>query len=386
MTDPEITPGNSSRRPEQAQAAKETAPQGQAPSSTPAGANPAQNVSPSQQTAPAAAPGGASPSANPATPSPEQPQANPQAQTPYPSGPGFAPQQPYTAQVPPQPPYGMPYQAMPGQPNAAYGYAVPQKQGKKWPWIVLACVLAFLMGLGGCVGCATVNAVTDSLHGRVDGIHSRDFDDLPYGSDDPDNLPDSDTYGGFTLSDIRDSAGDLPNIVGDDDQASAGVYVVGRDIDAGRYFLAGKPSTESEFYLFEPEGSGTYSLKTAVTYTGNYFADLEDGEVIAFLPKLDDALMQPADQVDFSPKAPYDGGLYRVGDDIPAGTYNITVSPDAPKQASQPYAAYIMRDLDFGDNSIADSVEVMRGGTQTITVEEGDWLELFGATATPMQR
>lgn len=289
---------------------------------------------------------------------------------------------------PPQQPYGYapnPYGAAPQSPYTAppspYGYpaAAPQ-QKKKWPWIALACVLAFLLGLGGCVGCATISLVTDSLHTRSDSIHSYDYDD-PYDYD-PSEAPDSDLYGGFTLSDIQDAAGDLPNQVSDS-QATAGVYVVGRDIDEGTYFLQGNPSAESEFYVFSPEGSGTFSLKISVSYTGNYFADLENGEVIAFMPNVESALMLPADDTDFQPKSPYQSGLYRVGTDIPAGTYEITVSPNAPHNPSQDYAAYVMQDLDFDDDSITDSVYLLRGSTQSITVHDGDYLELFGTTATP---
>ena len=187
------------------------------------------------------------------------------------------------------------------------------------------------------------------------------------------------------LSDIKEAAGDLPCDIDDEGKAAPGVYVVGRDIDEGLYFLQGNPSTESECYLFDPEGFGTYNMDAAVTYTGNYFADLEDGQVVVFMPSSASMLMIPADQADFQPQAPYASGLYRVGQDIPAGTYTITVSPDAPRNASQDYAAYVMKDLDFDDDSITDSKPLLRGSTQTITVEDGEWLELFGTIATPAE-
>lgn len=307
------------------------------------------------------------------------------AQAPGNAGPAAVPQaaqQPSGYAVPPQAPYAQPSYGAPQSP--ANPYAAAPKPAKKWPWILLGCALAFLMGLGGCVGFATVGMVADSLHSRADGVHSYDFDDLPYGND-PDDLPDSDYYGGFTLSDIKEAAGDLPCDIDDEGKATAGVYVVGRDIDEGLYFLQGNPSTEAEFYLFSPEGSGTYSMSAAVTYTGNYFADLERGQVIAFMPSAKSMLMIPADQADFQPQAPYASGLYRVGQDIPAGTYTITVSPDAPHNASQDYAAYVMKDLDFDDDSITDSKPLLRGSTQTVTVEDGEWLELFGTIATPTE-
>lgn len=324
--------------------------------------------------------------AQPAAPQVEQPDmtAGP-AQAPANVGPAakqHATQQPSGYAVPPQTPYAQPSYDAPQPP--ANPYAAAPKPAKKWPWVLLGCALAFLMGLGGCVGFATVGMVADSLHSRADGVHSYDFDDLPYGYD-PDDPPDSDYYGGFTLSDIKEAAGDLPCDIDDEGKATAGVYVVGRDIDEGLYFLQGNPSTESECYLFDPEGFGTYSMDAAVTYTGNYFADLEDGQVVVFMPSSASMLMIPADQADFQPQAPYASGLYRVGQDIPAGTYTITVSPDAPRNASQDYAACVMKDLDFDDDSITDSKPLLRGSTQTITVEDGEWLELFGATATPTE-
>ena len=318
-----------------------------------------QSPQPDTAASPVQAPGNADPAAVPQT-----------AQ--QPSVYAAAPQAPYT-----QPSYGAP------QPPAN-PYAAAPKPAKKWPWVLLGCALAFLMGLGGCVGFATVGMVADSLHSRADGVHSFDFDDLPYGYD-PDDLPDSDYYGGFTLSDIKEAAGDLPCDIDDEGKAAPGVYVVGRDIDEGLYFLQGNPSTESECYLFDPEGFGTYNMDAAVTYTGNYFADLEDGQVVVFMPSSASMLMIPADQADFQPQAPYASGLYRVGQDIPAGTYSIAVSPDAPRNASQDYAAYVMKDLDFDDDSITDSKPLLRGSTQTITVENGEWLELFGTTATPTE-
>ena len=326
----------------------------------PAHSTASQSPQPDTAASPVQAPGNADPAAVPQT-----------AQ--QPSVYAAAPQAPYT-----QPSYGAP------QPPANPYVAVAPKPAKKWPWVLLGCALAFLMGLGGCVGFATVGMVADSLHSRADGVHSFDFDDMPYGYD-PDDLPDSDYYGGFTLSDIKEAAGDLPCDIDDEGKAAPGVYVVGRDIDEGLYFLQGNPSTESECYLFDPEGSGTYSMSAAVTYTGNYFADLENGQVIAFMPSAKSMLMIPADQADFQPQAPYASGLYRVGQDIPAGTYTITVSPDAPHNASQDYAAYVMKDLDFDDDSITDSKPLLRGSTQTVTVEDGEWLELFGTIATPAE-
>ena len=42
-----------------------------------------------------------------------------------------------------------------------------------------------------------------------------------------------------------------------------------------------------------------------------------------------------------------------------------------------------MDDLDFDDDSIVDTQYVIPGGKQTVTVVDGQYLELFAATATP---
>ena len=44
-----------------------------------------------------------------------------------------------------------------------------------------------------------------------------------------------------------------------------------------------------------------------------------------------------------------------------------------------------MKDLDFDDASIIDSKPLLRGSTQTVTAEDGEWLELFGTIATPTE-
>ncbi len=283
-----------------------------------------------------------------------------------------------TASAPTQAP--APQSNYPYPPNQA-----PVQQKKIWPWIALACALAFMLGLGGCVGCTAVTALVGAAtHNREDTLHQFEYED-PYGYGlDSGDVPDSDLYGGFTMDDIKDAAGDVQGDVQEGDKASEGVYVVGRDISSGLYFMQGDTSVESSFYLFTPEGSGTFSLKSAVSYTGNYFGDLEDGDIIVFLPKVPDARLLPAADADFAPQAPYASGLYRVGEDIPAGTYRVSVSDAAPRNTTQDYAAYVMGDLDFDDGSILETHYLLRGTSQEVTVEEGQWLELFGTTASPI--
>ena len=55
-----------------------------------------------------------------------------------------------------------------------------------------------------------------------------------------------------------------------------------------------------------------------VQYFGNYFVDLDEGDLIVFDPG-DEATMYPAPSTSTNPTAPYTNGCYRVGIDIPAG-------------------------------------------------------------------
>ena len=106
-------------------------------------------------------------------------------------------------------------------------------------------------------------------------------------------------------------------------------------------------------------------------YFGNYLTELDRGDVIAFLPGDDSLHMYPVAKAAFSPEAPYRSGLYRVGTDIPAGTYTITVQEDAAAHTSNDSGAFVMKDLDFDDDSITDTKYVIAGGSQTVTVQDG---------------
>ena len=103
------------------------------------------------------------------------------------------------------------------------------------------------------------------------------------------------------------------------------------------------------------------------------------------MPASDDLQMYPIADAEISLEAPYTSGCYRVGVDIPAGTYTITAQDDASEFTDEECAAYIMQDLEFDDDSITGTYYVLAGSSQTITVEEGDYLELFAAVATPAE-
>ena len=308
--------------------------------------------------------------------------SQPAAPQPYPQAP--YPQQPqpvYGQQpAPMQPPYGQqpgsPYPPYPPQPP--YPASEPGKR-KIWPWVLCGCLLVFLLGIGGCVGCASC-----ALLAYDEG----DDSSQTYGYSDSYDYGDSSdsSSSSYTLDEIKDLLGsDLANTV-EGGNCSPGVYVVGQDIDPGLYYLEGGPVSEGTYYVFDEEGADSYGIDKSVVYIGHYLAELERGDVIAYLPGDDALRMRPIAKASFAPEAPYQSGLYRVGTDIPAGEYTITLQKDAADNASYESAAYVMKDLEFDDDSITDTEYVVAGGTQTVTVKDGDYLELFAVVATPVDQ
>lgn len=188
-----------------------------------------------------------------------------------------------------------------------------------------------------------------------------------------------------TLDQILDNF-DLP--LGDVSGTSfgAGVYVVGEDgIAPGLYYVEGSPSQESNFYLYETDGAyrgdDLYKIDAAVAYIGSYFVELEEGDVLIYKPAEDSDVFYSADEAPKVEPGVYGSGVYRVGVDIPAGTYTITATSESLDDATQDRAVYVMKDLDFDEDSILDTKYVMKGGSQTIEVKDGQWVELYGAQA-----
>jgi hypothetical protein len=164
--------------------------------------------------------------------------------------------------------------------------------------------------------------------------------------------------------------GDVP-----DGATAAGFYKVGDDIPAGTYWIDGGDSTESYFFVFS-ESDGSYNTEVMNHYYGKYMAEFKDGQYLAvdngsyFMP------------VDSAPKAsaPYLNGVYRVGTDIPAGTYTLSGG-----EANDYCAYFIMNSLDFTGDNVIEQNEFYDASTipseYTITLEEGTYIELYNMEA-----
>jgi hypothetical protein len=87
--------------------------------------------------------------------------------------------------------------------------------------------------------------------------------------------------------------------------------------------------------------------------------------------------------VDSAPKAsaPYLNGVYRVGTDIPAGTYTLSGG-----DANDYCAYFVMNSLDFTGDNVIEQNEFYDASTipseTTITLEEGTFIELYNMEAT----
>ncbi len=326
----------------------------------------------------------------------QQPQTPPNgyASSSFTASSGFSP----SSQTPPPP------QQTPnwGQPSN------PQPSPKRWPWILLGLALGFVLGLGSCAGCAGSFLIAHD--GFFDGSSSsaRNHSTNPYSPSNPyhsypypycelEELPDTDSDNSINSDDYlyRYSSEEIDNVleIGGPDiqngQCFTGVYTVGDNeaIAPGLYYAEGTHTAPSHIYVFEAVGPDSYELQTSLSYFGNYFVEAEEGELLAFVPADENNAFFVASPDPTSTEPPYRNGCYRVGIDIPAGTYLVTADDDAYSAVEPGFepGAFVMKDLDFDEDSIVEEKYIIRGSRQTITVEEGQYFELFGAQASPAE-
>lgn len=341
-------------------------------------------VTPAAQPAPA---GDAAPAAE---------QAAPAAQ-PAPEAPAEAAGEAPSPATPP-PPTASP--VAPPPPPSATPAATTKR--KAWPWVVLACAIALVLLVGGCASCAVIGTIAalddypdrhmQDPNSEYDPSFGGHDDDSPYSYDEWDDLLDEYGYDfdDLTFEDIL-SMTDLDEGSYQGSSFGEGVYKVGNGgLEPGLYYLGGSQDAIGWYLTFDlasHAGQDTYDLDDTVIYMGNYFTELKKGDVIAFMPPAGaDATMRLATDEPLDVSAPYQSGCYRVGIDIPAGTYAVTIEPTAAgvleDEGDEP-GAFVMSDLEFGRSSIIKEARVIAGGKQTVTVKDGQYLELIGAQATP---
>ncbi len=159
-----------------------------------------------------------------------------------------------------------------------------------------------------------------------------------------------------------------------------GIYFVGDDSDlkAGTYWMGGSDTELSYFFVLSKSGN-TYSCKLTNNYYGHNLIEVKDSEVLVVVN--DTAGFCEISKMNEKFSDPYTNGVFRVGTDIPAGTYHLK----AGKDSSTYFAYYVMSNLSYEGDYITDQQRSTDSSTfagYTVTLHDGEYLELYNATAT----
>lgn len=167
------------------------------------------------------------------------------------------------------------------------------------------------------------------------------------------------------------------------DLMPAGVYVVGETINAGTYWFEGEDDELSSFYLLQPTDDGhAYNVELLNDYYGHNLMELKSGEVLILDNNEGMRSIDPIAPLEDGFEAPYSSGVYRVGVDVPAGTYRLSVGSGADDFS----AVYVMADLEYGDDSYLYEAQYVEGDTpEEIVLEEGTYIELYNMTMSPIK-
>ena len=259
--------------------------------------------------------------------------------------------------------------------------------------ITIAIIAVLLLGMGGCAACsAVVSTVFDDSSSalRMDDSFGQNYNySTPRTEQESLNSQTRSDFGLTGMAALSDT--ELDNIqsewfdnsgkaADENGNYAAGVYRVGTDIPAGGYWFTGMSDELSYFYILKPTKTGatTYNTVHINNYYGHNLANLEDGEVLI----LDNqGTMVSLNQMSKTFSAPYKSGVYRVGTDIPEGTYQLIVGDGADDYS----ACYVMADLNFDeDSSYLYSDYFVKGDKpETITLKAGTYVELYNMQMKP---
>ncbi len=298
-------------------------------------------------------------------------------------------------------------QGEPGQqPNAAAGFSTqpstpaappvppsgPKKGNKGVVIAIIAAIVVLLLGMAGCSACTVaLSSGADSYLGSTYGSpqnipsHDNDHNGRSSSTETDQAYLNAQTRSAFDLqgssalteeelSQVQagyfEGGSITPNSEGIYPQ---GVFHVGTDLPAGSYWFSGSNSALSYFFILQPtsDGANTYNTVHVNSYYGHNLMNLEDGEVLILA---NSGTMTPLSKMTEQFTSPYGSGVYRVGTDIPAGSYRVIVGDGANTYS----AYYVMSDLNYSDDSYLESNYFVSGDTGTeITLEEGTYVELY---------
>lgn len=356
------------------------------------------------------APCPAHPSAAAPAPNPQQPNqgANPYVQPAQTAAPYTQPnsyQQP-TQQAPTQQPtqqqkqpsFRQPAEQVAEQsiPQSTYTQTPPpaapvtpqKKRGLSTGVLVTVIVLAVLLAsIGGCAALwGLVNNASTTL--PLSNIEQHpSYSNSPHTDDETMNsglryryLLEDNNYDALTTDELSkiDTLLKGDDLYSTDEEHQPGVYHVGKDIPAGLYWVDGDETEVTYYFKLKPTQDGsaqtTYTVSHGNSYYGHNIVDVAEGDVLIIE---EEAL--PLDQMNEKFTSPYKSGVYRVGADIPAGTYTLSAG-----KADDYYGYYVMKDLSYNEDSYLDQGYFMNVNEHpTVTLEEDTYIELYNLTMKP---
>lgn len=152
----------------------------------------------------------------------------------------------------------------------------------------------------------------------------------------------------------------------------SGFYEVGKDLPAGEYLiLQDKSNAVAETSVAISTDSKKENELFAESIAGNTYANLEKGEYLEVtngnIYPIDIAPSNtPKDKV-------YKDGMYKVGKDIKAGTYDVKALKDSA-------SIEITKDSSHKDSSIISKKDIKN--TEKVTLKDGEYITLNNAEIT----
>ncbi len=270
-------------------------------------------------------------------------------------------------------------QQQPAMPPAPPTPNAPKKKGVGLIVTIIVLVVLFV-GIGGCVACsAVVTAFDDARHTSGDSYSYSYEYDSETGENANQQLRsyfalDSNSAEPLTRSELDNIAqyGISSSSTGSN-QYAPGVYIVGENLPEGSYWFDGYEDSLSYFFVLDAKtsnGQTTYTTNFINNYYGHNLLTLKAGQVLILDNKKG---MVPLDKMTQKFSSPYGNGVYRVGTDIPAGTYKATVG-----SASDYSAYYVMKDLNYTEDSYLDQdIFFSDARSVEVTLTEGTYVELY---------
>lgn len=167
-------------------------------------------------------------------------------------------------------------------------------------------------------------------------------------------------------------------------------YKIGSDIDAGEYYIVAKQETDPEFrdpsglnisivYLSDIPvleiGEDGEGINAMLPVTNTAYLTISEADGYLFLANADAYPVDAKPAITINSDGSYDPGVYKVGVDIPAGTYTLEAIPES-FETGYVITSDSIFSMDFttAPTNIISSGEVLNGAPQSVTVFDGQYL------------